>query len=463
MAVAIPELDAGIPFLLHKRWFPLVMTSPATMYVTLLTAASHYCIVNSVLQSSPAVASILLDLKQACLESINREIRALPPNSPLPDTVVGAVAKMASYEAMFGTGLAYHTHMRGLTSIIAQRGGLGRLGLGGLLMRMVLWIDINSAFILGGQTYFEAAVPLAGHIGFMRPNPMHFLSVFGRGETVSSTAVAAEEVSGPTTAAAAAAMSVGAGLTASVSTIEARERQYRDWLALNGNVSAAFEEDEDPEVRRGNVWTACGGNLKVPRRGSEESGAGASVESATVAKATPTTTTSTTVAVAPPAAPPAMGPYGPEPTFAQAEPAMSAPTAVAAAPSSYIAAPVPAPLAYATHNPELMMDPLSASMHPDHHHHQQQQQQQQQQSYSLPLLQQQQQQQQESYLPQQQQQHPYFDPTITPPYAAVAAAAPDASAPMPTFMPPAGGPLVAYSSGQEGNLYHSSAYEGSQQ
>ena len=276
MAVAIPELDAGIPFLLQKRWFPLVMTSPATMYVTLLTAASHYCALNSLLQT-PHIQSILLDLKQACLESINREMRAHPASTSMPDTVVGAVAKMASYEAMFGTGASYHTHMRGLTSIITQRGGLGSLGLGGLLMRMVLWIDINSAFILGGKTYFETTAPLAGHVGFMQPNPMNFLSIFGRGEG-EATGLVPEGVDAPAAGDAGVDASGAGGrmnglggrdtreVPRSIRPLDAREQQYRDYLDQTGQVHAVFEEEDDVDVRRGTVWTACGGNIKVPRQ-----------------------------------------------------------------------------------------------------------------------------------------------------------------------------------------------------
>ena len=91
------------------------------------------------------------------------------------DAVIGAVAKMASYEAMFGLPELYHTHMRGLQNMIKMRGGLGTLGLDGLLQRMVLWIDINSAFLLNSPAYFRPTVPLAGHVALQQPNPSGFL------------------------------------------------------------------------------------------------------------------------------------------------------------------------------------------------------------------------------------------------------------------------------------------------
>lgn len=163
MAVCIPEIDCGTPFLIRKRWLPMVITSPCTWYIILLTAASHYAASHHLL-TDPNIQRILLDLKYLTLTSVNKEISSQPPNQPMPDQVIGTVTKMASYEAMFGTATLYHTHMRGLQHMIGQRGGLRTLGLNGLMMRMIQWIDINSAFILGGKAYFKYREPLAGHV-----------------------------------------------------------------------------------------------------------------------------------------------------------------------------------------------------------------------------------------------------------------------------------------------------------
>ncbi|KAL9099314.1 MAG: hypothetical protein Q9163_005172 [Psora crenata] len=173
LAVAIPELDAGTPFILRKKWFPMVITSPAILYVVLLTAASHYAAIHTLLPRKP-IQAILLHLKQQTLTSTNGLIRASPKDQPMSDTIIAAVAKMASYEAMFGTPTLFHTHMRGLQNMIKARGGLEALGLDGLLMRMVLWIDINSAFLLNSKAYFMPAYPLAGHVA-LQPNPGGFL------------------------------------------------------------------------------------------------------------------------------------------------------------------------------------------------------------------------------------------------------------------------------------------------
>ena len=166
----------------------MVITNPATLYVVLLTAASHYAASNQFLHK-PTVQRVLLDLKQATLTSINNCINNTPHGEPVADPVIAAVAKMASYEAMFGTPSLCHTHMRGLQTLVAARGGLQRLtGLGGFMMRMVTWLDINSAFLIGGQAYFYPEQPLAGQTGFvtqglvMEPNPVGFLSGNYQGE-----------------------------------------------------------------------------------------------------------------------------------------------------------------------------------------------------------------------------------------------------------------------------------------
>ncbi|KAG8533490.1 uncharacterized protein KY384_002273 [Bacidia gigantensis] len=184
IAVNIPELDAGTPYILRLKWFPMVITSPSTLYIVLLTSASHFAAFNNLLPRSE-IQMILLNLKQATFNAINKEIRDANARAEsagvrgggyMADTIIGAVAKMASYEAMFGKKELFHTHMRGLWSMVQGRGGLGSLGLDGLLERMVLWIDINSAFLLDSKPYFEPRRPLAGQTGWVEePNMVGFL------------------------------------------------------------------------------------------------------------------------------------------------------------------------------------------------------------------------------------------------------------------------------------------------
>lgn len=167
MAVDIPELDhPGAKGSLRSLWFPMVISEQATLNVVILTAAFHYLSINGQ-QCKPEV---LYKMKQDAITAINQGLRdsALATS----DQLIGAVAKMAAYEAGFaGDEAQYHMHMKGLVKMVELRGGLGSLGLNGLLARMLLWIDLNAAFLLQTQLYFPHTNALPGHI----PSPGHFL------------------------------------------------------------------------------------------------------------------------------------------------------------------------------------------------------------------------------------------------------------------------------------------------
>ena len=154
----------------------MVITADATFNVVLLTAASHYAIFHGLIGNSH-IKEMLLYLKCQTYAAVNQLISTSSPELH-SDSLIGAVAKLASYEAMFGTPELYHLHIRNLQVMINARGGLDTLGLDGLLQRMVLWIDINSAFLLNSAAYFLPRVPLAGHVIIQQPNPSGFLGRF---------------------------------------------------------------------------------------------------------------------------------------------------------------------------------------------------------------------------------------------------------------------------------------------
>ncbi|KAJ5286659.1 hypothetical protein N7478_002345 [Penicillium angulare] len=167
MAVDIPELDQpGNRGLLRTSWFPLVMTEPALFSVIMLLAASHY----ASLQEKPSTMKMnLLGLRSEAIISINNCLEHHHGPDFIHDALIGAIAKMASYEAMFGSLENYNIHMQGLERIIGMRGGLNALGLNGLLHRIVVWIDRNAAFLHGSAMYFPHATFVSA------PNPGHFL------------------------------------------------------------------------------------------------------------------------------------------------------------------------------------------------------------------------------------------------------------------------------------------------
>ncbi|KAI9036351.1 uncharacterized protein KD926_002063 [Aspergillus affinis] len=171
MAVDIPELDQpGNRGLLRTSWFPLVMTEPSLFLVIMLLAGSHYA---SVRDPSADLKLDLLRLRCETVNAINYFLQFQQKNG-VNDALVGAIAKMASYEAMFGSMENYSVHMRGLTRAVGLRGGLTSLGLNGLLRRIVVWIDRNAAFLHGSSLYFPGATFVPGQ-ALPDPNPGHFL------------------------------------------------------------------------------------------------------------------------------------------------------------------------------------------------------------------------------------------------------------------------------------------------
>lgn len=138
------------------------MTSYANLYVAVLIAVTPDVTGNRFLETAYAQSINLRDLKQATLKSITYEICNSPLGEPKSDSIIGAVARLAGYEATFGTASRYHIHMKGLVKMVRQRGGLESLGLDGLLTSMIQGIDISSAYKLGCKPYFQAMGPVAG-------------------------------------------------------------------------------------------------------------------------------------------------------------------------------------------------------------------------------------------------------------------------------------------------------------
>ncbi|KAL5046124.1 hypothetical protein BDW71DRAFT_71294 [Aspergillus fruticulosus] len=170
MAVDIPELDQpGNRGLLRTDWFPLVMTEPSLFLAIILLAASNYASV----QTEPTGMKLhLLRMRCEAVQAVNKSLELQP--SFVSDALIGAIAKMASYEAMYGNLDNYAVHMQGLQRAVELRGGLNALGLGGLLRRIVIWIDRNGAFLNGSTLYFPGETFAPGQ-PLPDPNPGHFL------------------------------------------------------------------------------------------------------------------------------------------------------------------------------------------------------------------------------------------------------------------------------------------------
>ena len=66
----------------------------------------------------------------------------------ISDAVIGAVIKMAAYEAMYGDEGSYRIHIHDMKTMAYLRVGLMQLGLNGFLRRLIIWIDVNASSLL---------------------------------------------------------------------------------------------------------------------------------------------------------------------------------------------------------------------------------------------------------------------------------------------------------------------------
>ncbi|GAM86995.1 hypothetical protein ANO11243_050160 [Dothideomycetidae sp. 11243] len=115
----------------------------------MLLAASHRAALDN--QIEPA------NLLHLGAEALSLVQQAIDEEDSVPsDQLIGAVAKLASYEAMYGSAPAYQKHMQGLKHMISLRGGFHALGLDGLLERIVMWIDVNGSYFTGQPRVFAA-------------------------------------------------------------------------------------------------------------------------------------------------------------------------------------------------------------------------------------------------------------------------------------------------------------------
>ncbi|KAK5132275.1 hypothetical protein LTR08_009263 [Meristemomyces frigidus] len=174
LAVDIPDVDAAtVTGLLRTQFFPFVMTDAAPLHAVMLLATSHY----GRARGSRSHAIDLLQLRGMAIGEINSALE--DPRRATSDQLITAVAKMASYEALFGDRDIFNTHMTGLMRMVTLRGGLPQLGLNGLLERVLLWIDSNATYIVGTHLYFDkAAFPTSAV--HPRPDPQRFTGGLGR-------------------------------------------------------------------------------------------------------------------------------------------------------------------------------------------------------------------------------------------------------------------------------------------
>lgn len=105
------------------------MTDPALFWVVIPLVVSHYA---SVKINTGSISANLLGLRCPGISSINHRLNNRGPEDT-DDAMIGAIAKMASYEAMFGSRENHNIHRQGLVRASSLGGELSTLGFNGIL------------------------------------------------------------------------------------------------------------------------------------------------------------------------------------------------------------------------------------------------------------------------------------------------------------------------------------------
>ncbi|KAF2212875.1 hypothetical protein CERZMDRAFT_40974, partial [Cercospora zeae-maydis SCOH1-5] len=155
MAVDLPGTDASARQAIRTQLVGLVLTDPASLHALMLVASAHL----AKLHGDNSHNIDLLQLRGMAIQEVNKAMTDHGAQGrATSDSMIAAVGKMATFELLFGDRQIFHTHMTGLQRMVSLRGGLPALGLGGLLERTLLWIDVNAARITGGGLYFPPQV-----------------------------------------------------------------------------------------------------------------------------------------------------------------------------------------------------------------------------------------------------------------------------------------------------------------
>lgn len=162
-----------------------MIQDPVIFQIVVLFTTTHYATYANSSQSKQLFLK-LLSLKQIGLSSLAQQVWS---ENEVSDVLIAAAAKMASYEAIFGTAEAvsysyssiswcpnidqsnqFHLHMSTVSRLLRSRGGLTSLGLDGFLARLLSFIGVNSAFLLGTEPYLDSTTLIPLHEPFQPPS-----------------------------------------------------------------------------------------------------------------------------------------------------------------------------------------------------------------------------------------------------------------------------------------------------
>ena len=123
------------------------MVDTAVCYSILAFSASTDGVRNGGSERNVAALSFCGDAMRALRERLVEESQ-----SPRDETILAATT-LWNVSAVFEDRVAVESHGNAIQGLVAARGGLARLGIGGILAELIKYIEIFSAVVLKKDTY----------------------------------------------------------------------------------------------------------------------------------------------------------------------------------------------------------------------------------------------------------------------------------------------------------------------
>lgn len=137
-------------------FYARIFTDPVLLAACILITARQRTQGSSTDRLAGRHSAALLEMEAFVVRSLNAALQ--DPSRAVTDPMVLAVALCASHAAKSGNPETSHTHLRGLRRLLEIRGGLSDSP---KLVSTILWIDVNTAAILGCEPYLRDMGPEA--------------------------------------------------------------------------------------------------------------------------------------------------------------------------------------------------------------------------------------------------------------------------------------------------------------
>lgn len=135
------------------RFYAFVFTDPVLLATAVLLGVRNQLdVLGRCLDGQTLVG--VIHIERFLLNSINDALT--DPVRGISDPMLICVALCAAYEIKHGSAACYHVHMQGLVRMVELRGGLVEIGSPDpWIVRLLMWIDINTAKLADCEPYFE--------------------------------------------------------------------------------------------------------------------------------------------------------------------------------------------------------------------------------------------------------------------------------------------------------------------